>query len=323
MGTKNHTIVTSFILFGMSDLPEHQILLFLVFLILYLLNLLGNIIMITLIVIDPQLKTPMYFFLCNLSFADMCLATVNVPNLLANFFSKSKNISYSGCITQMHFFLITGIAECFLLSAMAYDRYVAICKPLHYTLVMNRKLCNLIAAGCWTIAYLHSLLHTLLLSQLSFCGPNTIDHFFCDLLPLFKLSCSDISTNEIVIYMEGSIIGCGTFLCILMSYICIFITIFGIRSSEGRHKAFSTCSSHLIVVTLYFGSGSFTYFQPSSSYTHERNRVMTVMYTVVTPMLNPYIYSLRNNDVKGALRRTIARNLISIQTCKTSVLIKV
>nr|XP_033818019.1 LOW QUALITY PROTEIN: uncharacterized protein LOC117368452 [Geotrypetes seraphini] len=317
MRTKNHTIVTSFILFGMSDLPEHRILLFLAFLVLYLLNLLGNIVMITLIVNDAQLKTPMYFFLCNLSFADMCLATVNVPNLLANFFSKSKTISYSGCIAQMHFFLITGIAECFLLSAMAYDRYVAICNPLHYTLVMNRKLCNLIAAGCWTVAYLNSLLHTLLMSQLSFCGPNTIDHLFCDLLPLLKLSCSDISTNEIVIFIAGGIVGCSTFLCILISYICIFITILSIRSSEGRRKAFSTCSSHLIVVTLYFGSAYFTYLQPSSSYTHERNRVMTVMYTVVTPMLNPYIYSLRNNDVKGALRRIIARRLISVQTCIT------
>nr|XP_033817979.1 olfactory receptor 1F1-like [Geotrypetes seraphini] len=318
MGTKNHTIVTSFILFGMSDLPEHQILLFLIFLILYLLNLLGNIVMITLIVIDPQLKTPMYFFLCNLSFADMCLATVNVPNLLANLFSKSKTISYSGCIAQMHFFITTVVVESFLLSAMAYDRYVAICNPLHYTLVMNRKLCSLLAAGCWTISYLHSLLHTLLMSQLSFCGPNTIDHFFCDLLPLLKLSCSDISTNEIMIFTEGAILGCSSFLCILISYVHILITILGIRSSEGRHKAFSTCSSHLIVVTLYFGSAYFTYLQPSSSYTHERNRVMTVMYTVVTPMLNPFIYSLRNNDVKRALIRTIGRRLIPVQTCKAS-----
>nr|XP_033818031.1 olfactory receptor 1361-like [Geotrypetes seraphini] len=323
MGTKNHTIVTSFILFGMSDLPEHRILIFLVFLVLYLLNLLGNIVMIILIVNDPQLKTPMYFFLCNLSFADMCLATVNVPNLLANFFSKSKAISYSGCITQMHFFLTTGIAECFLLSAMAYDRYVAICNPLHYTLVMNRKLCSLIAAGCWTIAYFHSLLHTLLMSQLSFCGPNKIDHFFCDLVPLLKLSCSDISTNEIVIFIDGAIVGCGAFLCILISYVRILIAILGIQSSEGRSKVFSTCSSHLIVLTLFFGSAYFTYLQPSSSYIQERNRIMAVMYTVVTPMLNPFIYSLRNNDVKGALRRTIGRRLIPVQAFKVCVLIKV
>ncbi|XP_030047865.1 olfactory receptor 1F1-like [Microcaecilia unicolor] len=322
MGTKNHTIVSSFILLGMSDLPEHRIILFLVFLALYLLNLLGNIVMITLIVIDPQLKTPMYFFLCNLSFADMCLATVNVPNLMANLFSKSKSISYSGCITQMYFFLATGIAECFLLSAMAYDRYVAICNPLHYTMVMNRKLCSLIVAGCWTISSLHSLLHTLLMSQLTFCGPNTIDHFFCDLPPLLKLSCSDISTNEVVIFIEGAIIGCGTFLCILISsHIHILITILGVRSAEGRRKAFSTCSSHLIVVTLYFGSGYFTYFQPSPSYNHERNRFMTVIYTVVTPMLNPFIYSLRNKDVKGALRRAIGRKLVQVQTPKISALI--
>ncbi|XP_029471284.1 olfactory receptor 1L4-like [Rhinatrema bivittatum] len=313
METENHTRVTSFILSGMSDLPDYQITLFLVFLTLYLLNLLGNIVMMALIVTDPKLKTPMYFFLCNLSFLDMCFISVTVPKQLASFLSKSKIISYPGCMAQMYFFLAICVNECFLLSIMAYDRYVAICNPLHYVMVMNRMLCSVMVTGCWTISQLHSLLHTLLMSRLSFCRSNIIDHFFCDLQPLLKLACSDVSTNELVMLIEGTMVGMSTFLCILISYICIFSTILGIQSAEGRHKAFSTCSSHLIVVILFFGSAFFTYCQTSSSYNQKRNQLVTVIYTVVTPMLNPFIYSLRNNDVKGALRRAIGRIIRAVQ----------
>ncbi|XP_029471298.1 olfactory receptor 1L4-like [Rhinatrema bivittatum] len=313
METENHTRVTSFILSGMSDFPEYQITLFLVFLTLYLLNLLGNIVMMALIVTDPKLKTPMYFFLCNLSFVDMCFTSVTVPKLLANFLSKSKVISYPGCMAQMYFFLAIGINECFLLSAMAYDRYVAICNPLHYALEMSRKLCSLIVTGCWTISNLHSILLTLLMCRVSFCKSNIIDHFFCDLQPLLKLACSDVSTNELVMFIEGATVGMSTFLCILISYICIFSTILGIKSAEGRCKAFSTCSSHLIVVIFFFGSAFFTYYQTSSTYNQKRNWWVTVIYTVVTPMLNPFIYSLRNNDVKGALRRAIGRIIRAVQ----------
>ncbi|XP_029441664.1 olfactory receptor 1G1-like [Rhinatrema bivittatum] len=313
METENHTSVTSFILSGMSDIPEYQITLFLVFLTLYLLNLLGNIVMMALIVTDPKLKTPMYFFLCNLSFVDMCFTSVTVPKLLADFLSKSKIISYPGCMAQMYFFLAICVNECFLLSIMAYDRYVAICNPLHYVMVMNRMLCSVMVTGCWTISQLHSLLHTLLMSQLSFCRSNIIDHFFCDLPPLLKLSCSDIFTNELVIFIEGAVIGTGTFLCIIISYICIFSTILGIQSAEGRHKAFSTCSSHLIVVSLFFGSAFFTYYRTSSSYNQNKNQLVTVMYTIITPMLNPFIYSLRNNEVKGALKRAIGRRIRHVQ----------
>ncbi|XP_029442563.1 olfactory receptor 1G1-like [Rhinatrema bivittatum] len=307
METENCTSVTSFILLGMSDLPNYRITLFLVFITMYLLNLLGNIVMLVLIITDPQLQTPMYFFLSNLSFVDMCLVSVTVPKLLANFLSKSKIISYSGCIAQLYFYIVMVINECFLLSVMAYDRYVAICNPLRYRMVMSRIFCNLLVASCWTISHLHSLLHTLLISRLSFCKSNIIDNFFCDIPPLLKLSCSDISTNELAIFVEGAMVATGAFLCIFISYIRIISAILNIRSAEGKRKAFSTCSSHLIVVTLFFGSAFFTYYQASSSYNHERNRFMTVIYTIVTPMLNPFIYSLRNNLVKGALRRALGR----------------
>ncbi|XP_029471672.1 olfactory receptor 1-like [Rhinatrema bivittatum] len=265
---------------------------------------LGNATIMALIIMDSQLHTPMYFFLNNLSLVDICFTSVTVPKMLQNMMSKSKSISFHGCIVQLYSLFCTGSMECFLLAVMAYDRYVAICKPLHYTLLMNKTSCLLLVAGCWVFTLLHSLLHIIMVMRLSFCGPNTIHHFFCDLPPLLKLSCSDTSINEILIFTEGSLVTMSPFVFIVASYVRIISTILQIHSSEGRYKAFSTCSSHLTVVALFFGTIFFTYFRPTSVNALEKESVVTVMYTVLTPLFNPFIYSLRNNEMKGALKRT-------------------
>uniref|UniRef100_UPI003753E818 consOR1 n=1 Tax=synthetic construct TaxID=32630 RepID=UPI003753E818 len=306
MEGENQSSVSEFLLLGLSSQPEQQNLLFALFLSMYLVTVLGNLLIILAISSDSHLHTPMYFFLSNLSFTDICFSSVTVPKMLVNIQTQSKSISYAGCLTQMYFFIAFGNLDSFLLAVMAYDRYVAICHPLHYTTIMSPRLCVLLVALSWVLSNLHALLHTLLMARLSFCASNEIPHFFCDLSPLLKLSCSDTHVNELVIFTEGLLVIVTPFLCILVSYVRIVSTVLKIPSAKGKWKAFSTCGSHLTVVSLFYGTIIGVYFQPLSTYS-VKDTVATVMYTVVTPMLNPFIYSLRNKDMKGALRKLLSR----------------
>nr|XP_033818225.1 olfactory receptor 1361-like [Geotrypetes seraphini] len=305
MEWENQTAVFEFLLLGLTELDELRNLLFHVFLLMYMMNLLGNGTMILVIAGNSQLHTPMYFFLCNLSFVDMCFSSVTVPKLLSNLISDSKTISVSECITQLYFFIALGGTESLLLSTMAYDRFVAICNPLHYIKIMSKKVCLNISVASWIISILNALLHTLLVCRLSFCKSNEIQHFFCDLTPLLQLSCTDTSINELVIFTEASLLGMLPFFIILISYIHIITKILKMKSTSGRWKTFSTCSSHLTVVTLFYGTVIFMYFRPSSSYSLEKDKIASVVYNVLSPMVNPFIYSLRNRDVKMALKRVL------------------
>nr|XP_010954527.1 olfactory receptor 1L8-like [Camelus bactrianus] len=297
--------VSEFILLGLSSRPEDQMPLFILFLTMYLITIIGNLLIILAIRSDPQLKTPMYFFLSFLSFTDICFTTTIVPRMLVNFLS-GKTISYAGCLTQMYFIYALGNTDSCLLAVMAFDRYVAICDPFHYVTVMSHHRCVLLVALSCSLPHLHSLLHTLLLNQLNFCDSNVIHHFLCDLSPLMKLSCSSTFVNEIVIMIEGSVILVTPFLFIAFSYTRILITVFNIPSAAGKRKAFSTCGSHLTVVTLFYGSIFYVYLQPVSTYT-VRDHMATIVYTVLSSMLNPFIYSLRNKDLKQGLRKLMGR----------------
>ncbi|KAG8447339.1 hypothetical protein GDO86_014707 [Hymenochirus boettgeri] len=265
--------------------------------------------MVTLTYSDCHLSAPMYIFLGNLSFVDICLTLVTVPQMLRNFLMDldKRVILFGGCMAQIYFFLTFANVEDFLLAVMAYDRYVAICHPLHYGMIMNKRVCLKLISGCWLLSTANAILHTTLTSRLVFCRSNQIDHFLCDMVPLFKLSCSDTSINELVIFTEGSVVVAGPFLFILASYIRIISAILKIDSTGGRTKVFSTCSSHLTVVTFYFGTILFMYFRPSSMYSLTKDRIASVMYTILAPMLNPFIYSLRNKDVKEASNRLLGK----------------
>ncbi|XP_066487379.1 olfactory receptor 5AR1-like [Tiliqua scincoides] len=304
-------MVTNFILRGLTDHQEMQPLLFAMFLIIYMITLLGNLGVIVLIWLDPQLHTPMYFFLSSLSFLDACYSTTITPNMLVNFLEENKTVSFAACMAQYFFFVIFATTEFFLLAAMAYDRYVAICNPLLYTAVMTKKLCIALMAGSYFSGVANSLIHTSGLLRLSFCDSNVINHFFCDLTPLLKLSCSDIYLNEMLLFTFGSFFEVGTLLIIIMSYAFIVVAVLRIRSAEGRYKAFSTCASHLTAVAIFHGTILFMYFRPSSSYSLDTDKMASVFYTVIIPMLNPLIYSLRNKDVKCAFRKVIARKAFS------------
>ncbi|XP_008844183.1 olfactory receptor 1361-like [Nannospalax galili] len=307
----NRSLVSEFLLLGLSRQPQQQQPLFLLFLIMYLATVLGNLLIILAIGTDSRLHTPMYFFLCNLSFVDVCFSSTTVPKVLVNHIFRSQAISFSGCLTQMYFLFQLADMDNFLLAVMAYDRFVAICHPLHYTTKMTHQLCSLLVAGSWVIASLNALLHTLLMAQLSFCSNNTIPHFFCDVTPLLKLSCSDTHLNEMMILTEGAVIMVTPFVCILVSYIHIICAVLRVPSPRGRWKAFSTCGSHLAVVCLFYGTIIAVYFNPSSSHATEKDTAATVLYTVVTPMLNPFIYSLRNRDLKRALWKVVHRKIFS------------
>ncbi|XP_030048244.1 olfactory receptor 1361-like [Microcaecilia unicolor] len=307
MEWRNQTTVLEFLLLGLTEHVELRSLIFVMFLVMYMMNLLGNGTMISVIAGNPQLHSPMYFFLSNLSLVDMCFSSVTVPKLLSNLISDSKTISYSNCITQLYFFVVFGGSECVIMSIMAYDRYVAICNPLHYVTIMNKKMCISMSVASWTIGFFHGLLHTLLVYRLSFCKSNEIQHYFCDLTQMLQLSCTDTSINELVIFAEGSLLAMLPFLIIMISYFRIISTILKIKSTGGRWKTFSTCSSHLTVVTLFYGTLIFMYFRPSSSYSMTKDRITSVVYNVLSPMLNPFIYSLRNTDVKIALKRVLQR----------------
>ncbi|KAL6091878.1 hypothetical protein STEG23_002804 [Scotinomys teguina] len=301
----NQSNVLEFLLLELSRQPQQQQLLFLLFLIMYLATVLGNLLIILAIGTDSCLHTPMYFFLSNLSFVDVCFSSTIVPKVLTNHILGNQHISFSGCLTQLYFLCVFADMDNFLLAVMAYDRYVAICHPLHYTTKMTHKLCVFLVVGSWVVAILNALLHTLLMARLSFCADNIIPNFFCDTTTLLKLSCSDTHLNELMILLFGGLVLIVPFVCILLSYVLISCAILRVSSTSGRWKAFSTCSSHLAVVCLFYGTIICLYFNPSSSHSAESDMATAMMYTVVTPMLNPFIYSLRNKDMKGALRKVI------------------
>nr|XP_025044102.1 olfactory receptor 1019-like [Pelodiscus sinensis] len=301
----NHSVVTEFILSGLTDRQELQVPLFWLFLLNYVLTLVGNGGIILLITTDPRLHTPMYFFLQNLSFCDLCFSTVIAPQMLQNFLSERKSISYTSCYLQTYFGIIFQDVECLLLAVMAYDRYVAISNPLRYTLTMSRQHCNQLIAGVYGLSLADSVINIWFLLQLSFCSSNVIEHFFCETPPLVALSCSDTRINEIVLLVSVCYIVVSSFVIILLSYVCIISTILQIRSAEGWRKAFSTCTCHLTVVVMFYGSQFFMYLRPASSYSMETDKIVSLFYTLVIPLLNPLVYSLRNREMKVALWKAI------------------
>uniref|UniRef100_A0A669QWS9 Olfactory receptor n=1 Tax=Phasianus colchicus TaxID=9054 RepID=A0A669QWS9_PHACC len=299
----NSTVVSQFILLGLTGEPELQTPLFIVFSVIYFITMLGNVGLITLIMTSPQLHTPMYFFLCNLSVVDLCYSSVFSPRLLIGFLLDNKTISYSACFTQHFFFLVSVTTEVFLLAVMAYDRYVAICNPLLYIISMPKSFCMKLVAGSYLGGILNSLIQTCCLLSLPFCGPNIINHYFCDTNPLLKLTCSDGHLNELLLVTFNGTISMTVLLIIIISYVYILISILSIRSARGRHKAFSTCASHLLTVTLFYVPAGLSHMQPGSKYSLDIEKITAVFYTLLVPMLNPLIYSLRNKDVKDRLRR--------------------
>ncbi|XP_075437992.1 olfactory receptor 5V1-like [Ascaphus truei] len=307
---KNRSSVSVFMVVGLSEAPEPQFLLFLVFLCIYLITVVGNIVILTVISSDQRLHTPMYFFLANLSIIDIIFSSVTVPKLLFILVTAQRSTSFTGCVTQLAFFQFFVVAECYLLAVMAYDRYVAICFPLSYMLIMSRAVRIRLVVICWACGFVNSIVQALSISHLDFCGPNVVDHFFCDVTPLFKLSCSDTRIGQTIFLLVVVIAGMGPLIFILVSYGHIISAIIRISSSHGRYKTFSTCGSHFIVVSLYYGSGIFSYIWPSSTYAMDKDvKVVAVLYTIMTPMLNPIIYSLRNREVKEVLKKAVGSKI--------------
>ncbi|XP_038179761.1 olfactory receptor 8D2 [Arvicola amphibius] len=301
----NHSSMTDFILEGLTKRPELQVPLFILFLVIYVTTVVGNLGMILLITVSSQLHSPMYYFLSHLSFIDLCYSSVITPKMLVNFVSEKNIISFLECMTQLYFFLIFVIAEGYLLTAMAYDRYVAICSPLLYNIVMSQRVCSIMMAVVYSLGFFGATVHTTRMTMLSFCGSHIVSHYFCDILPLLSLSCSSTHINEILLFIIGGINTLAPTLAVIISYAFILTSILRIRSTEGRSKAFGTCSSHILAVGIFFGSITFMYFKPPSSHNMEEEKVSSVFYTTVIPMLNPLIYSLRNKDVKNALKKVV------------------
>ncbi|XP_074854223.1 olfactory receptor 8U3-like [Carettochelys insculpta] len=307
MANTNLTVVTEFILLGITDRSELQVPFFLLFLVIYAITLVGNLGMIVLIRVDRRLHTPMYFFLSHLAFLDLCYSSTITPKMLVNFLDQSKTISYYACAAQLGCFLMFMATECFLLAGMAYDRYVAICNPLLYHVVMSHKVCVHLVAVPYVYSVCIALFQTILTFRLSFCSSNKINHFFCDDMPLLALSCSSTHTKQVLIFAFGGFGMITSSLIVLISYLFIFSTILRIRSTEGKLKAFSTCTSHLTTVTIFYGTLIFMYLQPSTNHSLDTDKVASVFYTVAIPMLNPLIYSLRNKEVKNALRNVMSK----------------
>ncbi|XP_070318664.1 olfactory receptor 7D4-like [Odocoileus virginianus] len=303
----NQTLALEFLLLGFSQDSEKQRILFGLFLSVFVVTVLGNLLIILAISSDPRVHTPMYFFLSNLSLADIGFISTTVPKMIVNIQTQSKSISYAGCITQMCLFMVFGGMDTFLLTVMAYDRFVAICHPLHYTVIMNPCLCGLLVLVSWFTSLSYSLIQSLLVLRLSFCTNWVIPHFYCELAQVLMLACSDTLINYILLYMVTGLLGIVPFSGILFSYTHIVSSILRIPSAHGKYKAFSTCASHLSVVSLFYGTGLGVYLSSDSS--SWRGMIASVMYTVVTPMLNPFIYSLRNRDIKRALQKVIGRTL--------------
>ncbi|KAB0340064.1 hypothetical protein FD754_023434 [Muntiacus muntjak] len=302
---KNQTMVTEFILLGFSLGPRMHLFLFGLFSLLYVLILLGNGVILGLISLDSRLHTPMYSFLSHLAIVDMAYACSTVPQMLLNLLSPAKPVSFAGCITQTFLFLSFAHTECLLLVVMSCDRYVAICHPLRYSVLVSWRVCISLVVTSWTCGSLLALVHVGLLLRLPFCGPHEINHFFCEILSVLKLACADTRLNQAVIFSACVYILLGPLGLVLLSYARILAAILRIQSGEGRRKAFSTCSSHLCVVGLFFGSAIVMYMAPKSRHPEEQQKILFLFYSLFNPMLNPLIYSLRNKEVKGALRRTL------------------
>ncbi|KAM8971008.1 olfactory receptor 10Q1 [Sarcophilus harrisii] len=304
----NQSGPTEFVFRMFTSSPRIQALLFLLFFLLYMMILCGNTAIIWVVCTHTSLRTPMYFFLSNLSFLEICYTTTVVPLMLSNIFGAQKPIPLAGCGAQMFFFVTLGSTDCFLLAVMAYDRYVAICHPLHYSLIMTQKLCTQMVVGSLGLALFLSLQLTALIFTLPFCGHHReINHFLCDVPPVLRLACADTRIHQAVLYVVGILVLTVPFLLICISYVFITTTILRIRSAEGRRRAFSTCSSHLTVVLLQYGCCSLVYLRPRSSTSEDEDRQIALVYTFVTPLLNPLIYTLRNKDVKGALKKSVSR----------------
>ncbi|XP_006835605.1 PREDICTED: olfactory receptor 5AU1-like [Chrysochloris asiatica] len=300
-----------FELLGLTNDPQLQLLLFVLFLGMYIITLLGNLVMFFLIHVSAPLHTPMYSLLKSLSFLDFCYSSTVVPQTLVNFLAKRKVISYFGCMAQMFFFAGFATSECYLIAAMAYDRYAAICKPLLYPIIMSPEVCTSLNAGSYSAGFLNSLIHTSCIFSLKFCGAHVVAHFFCDGPPILSLSCVDTSLCEILLFIFAGFNLFSCTLTILVSYVFILIAILRMKSAQGRFKAFSTCGSHLTAVSLFYGTTLFMYLRPKSSYSLTQDRTVAVMYTVVIPMMNPLIYSLRNKDVKEALGKVLGRKKVA------------
>nr|XP_055162335.1 LOW QUALITY PROTEIN: olfactory receptor 8B3-like [Nyctereutes procyonoides] len=309
MAPTNSSFVTEFIVVGLTDLPDLQLPLFCLFLLMYVVTLLGNLGLIILIRLNSHLHTPMYFFLFNLSFIDFCYSSVFTPKMLIHFTSKKNIISYRGCMTQLYFFCFFVISECYVLTSMAYDRYVAIYNPLLYNVAMSPNVCSFLMLGSYLMAFSGAMAHTGCMLRLTFCDANTINHYFCDILPLLQLSCTSTYVNELVVFIVVGVNIIVPTVTIFVSYGFILSSILRISSTEGRSKAFSTCSSHIIVVSLFFGSGAFMYLKPSSAGSMDEGKISSVFYTNVVPLMNPFIYSLRNKDIKLALRKIQSRRV--------------
>ncbi|XP_024433939.1 olfactory receptor 5AC2 [Desmodus rotundus] len=303
MSEGNKTLVTEFVLTGLTERPWLEVLLFLVFLVIYLTTMVGNLGLTALIWKDAHLHTPMYLFLGGLAFADACTSTSVTPRMLVSFLDKTTMISLAECITQFYFFASSATTECFLLVVMAYDRYVAICNPLLYPVLMSNRLCTRLITIAYAIGFMHPLIHVSLLLRLAFCRSNIIHYFYCEILQLFKISCNDPSINVLIIFIFAAFIQISTLMTIVISYTRVLFDILKKRSEKGRSKALSTCSAHLLSVSLYYGTLIFTYLRPASGPAEGQDKMYSLFYTIIIPLLNPFIYSLRNKEVIGALRR--------------------
>ncbi|XP_042793540.1 putative olfactory receptor 2B8 [Panthera leo] len=308
MDPKNGSSFTGFILLGFSDRPQLERVLFVVLLIFYLFTLLGNTSIIALSRLDPHLQTPMYFFLSNLSFLDLCYTTSTVPQLLVHLRGGDKSISFGGCVAQLFVSLGLGCTECLLLGVMAFDRYAAVCRPLHYTVIMHPRLCALMASASWFIGFANSSLQMGLIFLVPLCGRNKIDHFFCEVTLLLKLACVDTTENENELFSVSVIILLIPVTLITFSYGHIVRAVLRIKSATGQRKAFGTCGSHLTVVSLFYGTAIYIYVQPSNNYSQDQGKFISLFYTIVTPMANPFVYTLRNKDVTGAMRKVFCQD---------------
>ena len=303
----NQSWVTEFVLLGFQLSAEMEVLLFWVFSLFYAFSLLANGMIFALICLDRQLHTPMYFFLSHLAVIDMSFASNNVPKMLANLVNQNRAISFVPCITQTFLYIAFALTECLILVAMSYDRYVAICHPLQYTVIMSWSVCTVLAATSWVFSFLWALVHTTLILRLPFCGPQKINYFFCQIMSVFKLACADTRLNELVLFVGSVFVLVGPLCLVLVSYMRILFAVLKIQSGEGRRKAFSTCSSHLCVVGLFFGCAIVMYVAPKCHHFQEQRKILSLFYSLFSPMLNPLIYSLRNAEVKGALRRFLGK----------------
>ncbi|XP_002709013.1 olfactory receptor 5J3-like [Oryctolagus cuniculus] len=309
LASGNHTPVTKFILLGFSNYPDIQELLFGTFLLIYAMTVVGNLGMMSLIFTDSRLHSPMYFFLSVLSFLDICYSSVVTPKLLVNFLASDKSISFEGCVVQLTFFVLHVTAESFLLASMAYDRFMAICHPLHYGSTMTKRTCLQLVAASYAFGGANSAIQTGNVFALPFCGPNQVAHYFCDIPPLLHLACANTATAEVVLYIFSALVTLLPATVILMSYSLVLVAIGKMHSAAGRERALSTCASHFLAIAIFYGTVVFTYVQPHGSIHDSNGQVVSIFYTIIIPMLNPFIYSLRNKEVKNALQRKLQVNV--------------